>query len=118
MTLSRDGDTLVVHVVEYPLVNRVVFEGNHALTDDELRKVVQLRPRAVFTRAAAEADRKRILDAYAKKGHYDATVDPQIIRLAENRVNVAFEINDGPSTLISRITFVGNHASAKAASRT
>ena len=45
-----------------------------------------------------------------EKGHYDATVEPQIIRLPENRVNVVFEINDGPSTLISRITFVGNHA--------
>ncbi len=110
VSLTRAGDDLVVHVSEYALVNKVVFEGNHALTDDELNKVVQLRPRAVFTRAAAEADRKRILDAYAQKGHYDATVDPEIIRLPENRVNVVFEINDGPSTLISRITFTGNHA--------
>ncbi|MGH7044165.1 MAG: outer membrane protein assembly factor BamA [Acetobacteraceae bacterium] len=110
VSLTREGDTLVVKVAEYALVNTVAFEGNHALEDADLRKVVQLRPRAVFTRAAAEADRKRILDAYAQKGHYDATVDPQIIRLPENRVNVVFEINDGPSTLISRISFVGNHA--------
>jgi outer membrane protein insertion porin family len=110
VSLSRQGDTLVVHVTEYPLVNEVAFEGNHALTDAELRKVVQLRARAVFTRAAAAADRKRILEAFTEKGHYDATVTPEIIRLPENRVNVVFEINDGPSTLISRITFVGNHA--------
>jgi outer membrane protein insertion porin family len=110
VSLTRAGDDLVVHVSEYPLVNTVAFEGNHAITDSELDKVVQLRPRAVFTRAAAEADRKRILDAYAQKGHYDATVTPEIIRLPENRVNVVFEINDGPSTLISRITFTGNHA--------
>jgi outer membrane protein insertion porin family len=110
VTLTREGDTLVVHVSEYPLVNEVAFEGNHAIDDADLRKVVQLRPRAVFTRAAAEADRARILDAYAGQGHYDATVVPEIIRLPENRVNVVFEITDGPSTLISRISFVGNHA--------
>ena len=110
VALTRQGDTLLVRVVEYPLVDKVAFEGNHALTDAQLRKVVQLRPRAVFTRAAATEDRARILAAYAAKGHYDATVTPQIIRLSENRVNVVFEIDDGPSTLISRITFVGNHA--------
>ncbi|MGC8477617.1 MAG: outer membrane protein assembly factor BamA [Acetobacteraceae bacterium] len=110
VTLNRVGDTLVVQVVEYPLVNRVYFEGNHVLTDAELRQVVQLRPRAVFTRAAAASDRRRILGTYAVKGYYDATVTPEIIRLPENRVNVVFEIHDGPSTLISRISFTGNHA--------
>ena len=108
--LTRDGDTLVVRVVENPIVNRVAFEGNHKLTDDQLRPEMQLRPRAVFTPALAEADRQRILDLYAKRGYYDARVDPKVIRLDQNRVDVVFQINDGPSTLISRIAFVGNHA--------
>ncbi len=108
--LDRQGDTLIVHVVENPIVNQVAFEGNHKLSDSQLRPEMQLKPRAVFTPALAEADRKRILDLYAKRGHYDATVQPQIIRLPENRVNVVFEINDGPSTLISKIVFVGNKA--------
>ena len=93
--LDRDGDTLVVHVVENPLVNRVAFEGNHKLTDDQLRPEMQLKPRAVFTPALAEADRQHILDLYAKRGYYDARVDPQIIRLDQNRVDVVFQINDG-----------------------
>jgi outer membrane protein insertion porin family len=108
--LVREGSTLVVHVKENPLVNRVAFEGNHTLTDEQLRPAVQLRARSVFTPAQAEADRKSILDLYAKKGHYDATVQPEIIRLDQNRVDVVFKINDGPSTLISRIAFVGNRA--------
>jgi outer membrane protein insertion porin family len=110
VTLTRVGDALVVKVAEYPLVNRVYFRGNHAIDDGDLAKVAQLRARAVFTRAAAQLDRKRILDAFAEKGYYDATVEPEIIRLPENRVNVVFEINQGPSTLVSRITFAGNHA--------
>lgn len=108
--LERQGSTLLVHVVENPSVNQVFFDGNHELTDAQLRKVIQIRPRAVFTPALAEDDRHRILEAYAKHGYYDATVRPEIIRLQENRVNVVFEINDGPSTLISKISFVGNHA--------
>lgn len=108
--LTRDGSTLVVKVVENPIVNRVAFEGNHKLSDDQLRPEMQLRPRAVFTPAQAEADRQRILDMYARKGYYDASVTPQIIRQAQNRVDVVYEINDGPATLISRIAFVGNKA--------
>jgi outer membrane protein insertion porin family len=108
--LNRDGDTLVVRLVENPLVNRVAFEGNHKLTDDQLRPAIQLKPRAVFTPALAEADRQKILDLYAKRGYYDARVDPQIIRLDQNRIDVVFDINDGPSTLVARIAFVGNHA--------
>ncbi len=71
---------------------------------------MQLRPRAVFTPGAAEADRQRILDAYAKRGRFATVVTPQIIRLSQNRVNVVFKVTDGPSAFISRIAFVGNHA--------
>ncbi|MEO9191753.1 MAG: outer membrane protein assembly factor BamA [Acetobacteraceae bacterium] len=110
VSITPQGDTLVVHVTENPIVNRVVFEGNHAQNDTQLSAVTQLRSRSVFTPAAAEADRQRILNSYAAKGRYDATVEPEIIRLPENRVNLVFRVHDGPETLISRIVFVGNHA--------
>lgn len=108
--LGRQGDTLVVHVVENPVVNRVAFEGNHKETDDQLRPEMQLRPRAVFTPALAEADREHILDMYAHRGYYDATVEPKIIRLDQNRVDVVFQISDGTATLISKIVINGNKA--------
>lgn len=107
--LDRQGNTLVVQVVENPLVDRVVFEGNHKMDDDQLRPDMQLKPRAVYTPALAETDRRKILDLYAQHGYYDASVAPQIIRLPQNRVNVVYQISDGPSTLISKIAFVGNH---------
>jgi outer membrane protein insertion porin family len=107
--LTREGDTLVVHIVENPLVNRVAFEGNHKVTDDEMKTAIQLRSRAVYTPALAESDRQVILGLYAKKGYYNARVDPEIIRLEQNRVDVVFEVNDGTATLISKIAFVGNH---------
>jgi outer membrane protein insertion porin family len=106
--LDRVDDTLVVRVVENPIVNRIAFEGNRKLTDANLRPEMTLRPRGVFTTAAVQADRQRILDLYAAKGRYAARVEPKIIRLDQNRVDVVFEINDGDPTLISRIAFVGN----------
>jgi outer membrane protein insertion porin family len=108
--LGRSGNSLVVRVVENPLVNRVAYEGNHKVTDDQIKPEMQLRPRAVYTPPLAESDRLRILALYAKRGYYDATVEPKIIRLDQNRVDVIFQINDGSATLISKIVFTGNTA--------
>ncbi len=110
VNFTREGDTLVVHVVENPIVNTITFEGNHTIEDADLRKIVTLRPRAVFTPRMAQLDRDHILAAYTSKGHYAATIDPQIVRLPQNRVNVIYNIHDGAETQISRISFVGNHA--------
>ncbi len=110
VSITRQGNDLVVHVVENPIVNRIAFEGNSAVTDAQLLPVLGLRPRAVYTPQTAEQDRQHILDLYAARGRYAATVVPKVIRLPQNRVDVVFEINEGTLTLVSRISFVGNHA--------
>ena len=110
VSIRRDGATLVVRVSENPIINRIVFEGNKKLTDEQLRTAVQLRSRAVFTPALAQLDRQKILDEYAKKGRFGARVEPKIIQLDQNRVDLVYEINDGASTYVSRIAFVGNKA--------
>jgi outer membrane protein insertion porin family len=110
VSLKRDGDTLVVHVVENPLVNNISFEGNHNVKEDDLKKGLNLRPRAVFTPRMAQQDRTKLLGVYAGHGRFAATVDPEIIRLPQNRVNVIFKIVEGPETDISRIIFIGNKA--------
>jgi outer membrane protein insertion porin family len=108
--MTRDGDVLTVHLIENPIVNRVVFEGNHKLTDDQLKTETQLRARAVFTATLADQDRRHILDLYAKRGYFNAAVEPKIVRLDQNRVDVVFQIDDGQVTLVSRIVIVGNKA--------
>ncbi len=110
VSIMRDGSTLVVHVKENPLVNNISFEGNHNVKEDDLRKALELRPRAVFTVRMAQQDRTKLLGVYAGKGRFAATVEPFITRLPQNRVNVIFKIVEGPETKISRIVFVGNHA--------
>ena len=110
VVINREGSALVVKVTENPIVNRIAFEGNRKLTDDQLKGELQLRARAVFTPQLAQADRQRILDLYAKRGRFAATVEPKIIRLDQNRVDVVFEVTESDTTLVSRIAFVGNHA--------
>lgn len=106
--IRPEGGRVIVRVVENPIVNRVGFEGNRRVTSDALRTEVQLRPRGVFTPAAAQADRQRILEIYARRGRFGATVEPKIIELDQNRVDVVFEITEGEVALVSRIGFVGN----------
>jgi len=108
--IGRDGGRLIVTVVENPVVNRVAFEGNRRLTDDTIRPEVQMRSRGVFTTQLAQADRQRILDLYARRGRFAARVEPKIIQLDQNRVDVVYEITEGDAALVSRINFVGNRS--------
>jgi outer membrane protein insertion porin family len=109
VSLSRVGNTLVVKVVENPIINRIAFEGNHRLDEKDLNAEIQLRPRVVYTRTRVQNDVKRILDLYRRHGRFGATVEPKVIQLSENRVDLVFEINEGEFTGVKSINFVGNH---------
>jgi outer membrane protein insertion porin family len=106
--LTREGDVLVVRVVENPIINRIAFEGNSKLDDKDLNKEIQLRPRVVYTRTRVQNDVRRILELYRRHGRFAATVEPKVVQLSENRVDLIFEINEGPSTGVRSINFVGN----------
>jgi outer membrane protein insertion porin family len=108
VSFRREGNDLVVAVVENPIINRLAFEGNDRIGDDELQNEVQLRPRVVYTDTKVQADAKRILDIYRRSGRFAATVEPKVIRLDQNRVDLVFEIHEGDITEVRRIDFVGN----------
>lgn len=108
VSIRREGDALVVRVVENPIINRLAFEGNKRVKSDQMQTEVQLKARSVYTRTKVQADVKRILDIYRRNGRFAATVDPKIIELPQNRVDLVFEINEGPPTYVRRINFVGN----------
>lgn len=108
VVIERDGQTMLIRVVENPVINRVIFEGNSRLKQDKLLEEVQLRPRMIYTRARVRQDTKRIMDLYRKSGRFAAVVEPKIIQLEQNRVNLIFEISEGPKSRISRINFIGN----------
>ncbi|HJM92609.1 MAG: outer membrane protein assembly factor BamA [Alphaproteobacteria bacterium] len=108
IAIRRQGNILVVDLVENPIINQLAFEGNKRVEDDALEQEVQLRPRIVYTRSRVQADVQRILQIYRRSGRYAASVEPKIIQLEQNRVDLIFEINEGPVTGIRRIDIIGN----------
>ncbi|RJL06957.1 outer membrane protein assembly factor BamA [Paracoccus aestuarii] len=108
--LVPQGGTLVVQVREYPIVNQISFEGNRRLNNARLQEIVRSQPRRVYQPAQALQDAQTIAQAYASEGRLAARVDPRIIRRANNRVDLVFEIREGAVTEIERISFTGNRA--------
>jgi outer membrane protein insertion porin family len=108
VTLRREGSALIVVVTENPIINQIGFEGNLRIDDEILDAEVELRPRVVFTRTKVQSDLQRILELYRRQGRFAATVDAKVIQLEQNRVDLVFEINEGPTTTIQSINFIGN----------
>ncbi|MET0431014.1 MAG: outer membrane protein assembly factor BamA, partial [Hyphomicrobium sp.] len=108
--IDRTANGVLVTVNENPVINQVAFEGNSEVDTATLTGEVQLKPRSVFTRAKAQGDVQRILDVYRRQGLFAASVEPKIIQLEQDRVNLVFEINEGVATKVKGINFVGNHA--------
>tara|TARA_R110002049_G_scaffold15993_4_gene64570 strand:- start:3389 stop:5671 length:2283 start_codon:yes stop_codon:yes gene_type:complete len=108
VTIRQEGDVVIVNVVENPIINRLAFEGNQRIEDETLTAEIQLRPRIVYTRARVQNDVQRIITVYRRSGRFAATVEPKVILLPENRVDLVFEINEGEQTGIKKIRFFGN----------
>lgn len=110
VTIDRQGNRLVVNVVENPTVNRVVFEGNDNIKTDVLTAETSLKPLGVYTQSKVQADAQRIVTLYRRSGRFSATVEPKVIELPQNRVDVVFEIREGETTYVDNVAFVGNKA--------
>ena len=109
--INQSGGRLIVTVVENPVINRVAFEGNKKVKDDQLKNEVQSKPRGTLSRPTVQADVQRIVEIYRRNGRFDVRVEPKIIELPNNRVDLVFEIKEGEKTGVKKIIFVGNNAS-------
>ncbi|HYN46353.1 MAG TPA: outer membrane protein assembly factor BamA [Allosphingosinicella sp.] len=105
---GADTGNLIIQVRENPVINRIVLEGNRRIKDDKITPEIRLAPRQIFTRSRARADVARIIELYRRQGRYAASVEPQIVQLDQNRVDVVFEINEGPKSRVRRINIIGN----------
>jgi outer membrane protein insertion porin family len=99
---------VVVRVAEAPHINRVAFEGAKDVSSDTLSKETQLKAGGHYTSGRAKADVQRILGVYRRQGYYAAQVEPKIIELDHNRIDLVFEIREGPETKVVGINFIGN----------
>lgn len=106
--LMRSGNTLIVRVMENPLIREVAFEGNSKIDDESLEKEVELKTRSIYSRDKLQSDVKRILDIYRRTGRYNATVEPKLIQQDQNRVDLVYEISEREVAYIAKIDFIGN----------
>ncbi|MGB4057849.1 MAG: outer membrane protein assembly factor BamA [Alphaproteobacteria bacterium] len=108
VALNQQGDVLQVTVVENPVINEIAFEGNDKIKDEDLLGEIQLRPRQVFTRTKVQSDVSRLYQVYRQSGRFSVNIEPKVIRLDQNRVNLVFEIEESGVTTVKKISFVGN----------
>ena len=107
-SIRNDGGNVVITVTENPVINRIVLEGNKRIKNDKIVPEIKLSPRQIFTRSKVRADVARIIELYKRQGRFAATVEPKMVQLAQNRVDVVFEISEGPKSKVRQINIIGN----------
>jgi outer membrane protein insertion porin family len=107
--ISQQGGRLIVTVVEAPVIDRLAFEGNNKIKDEQLQQEIQSKARGTLSRATVQADVQRIIEVYHRNGRFDVSVVPKIVDRPNNRVDLIFEVHEGEKTGVKSIIFVGNH---------
>ena len=105
---GADTGNIVLQVRENPVINRIVLEGNKRLKEEKIRPEIKLAPRQIFTRSKARADVARIIELYRRQGRFAATVEPKMVQLDQNRVDIVFEIHEGAKSRVRKINIIGN----------
>ena len=107
-TILDDNGTLTITVKENPVINRVLIEGAKRVKEEKVRDEVKLAPRQIFTRSKVRADVGRILEVYRRQGRFSAAVEPKIVQLDQNRVDLVYEISEGAKSKVRQINILGN----------
>ena len=106
--VSNDGGNVTIEVKENPVINRIVLEGNKRIKSEKITPEIKLAPRQIFTRSKVRADVARIIELYKRQGRFAASVEPKMVALDQNRVDIVFEINEGPKSKVRQINIIGN----------
>ena len=106
--IRDDAGALTISVKENPVINRIVLEGNKRLKDDKIRPEIRMAPRQIYTRSKVRADVARIIELYRRQGRFAAIVEPKMVELDQNRVDIIFEITEGPKSKVRQINIIGN----------
>ncbi len=107
-SIRNEGGNVVINVTENPVINRIVLEGNKRLKNDKIVPEIKLAPRQIFTRSKVRADVARIIELYKRQGRFAAKVEPKLVQLPQNRVDIVFEISEGPKSKVRQINILGN----------
>lgn len=108
VSIRNNDGAVVIDVKENPVINRVILEGNKRIKEDKILPEIRLAPRQIFTRTKVRADVARIIELYKRQGRFAATVEPKMVQQDQNRVDVVFEITEGPRSKVRQINILGN----------
>ncbi|MCC6926375.1 outer membrane protein assembly factor BamA [Novosphingobium sp.] len=108
--VSNNAGAVVIEVKENPVINRIILEGNKRIKNDKILPEIKLAPRQIFTRSKVRADVSRIIELYKRQGRFAASVEPKMVLLDQNRIDIVFEINEGPKSKVRMINVIGNEA--------
>ncbi len=107
-SVRNEGGNVIIEVTESPVINRIIIEGNKRIKADKIIPEIKLAPRQIFTRSKVRADTARIIELYKRQGRFAATVEPKLVQLEQNRVDIVFEISEGPKSKVRQINIIGN----------
>ncbi len=108
--ITRQGDGILIAVIENPTVDRLAFEGNKKIKDEDLRKAVQSKPGGPLSRAIAHDDVDQIVELYRQRGYFHVKVDPQTIKHKSGRATLVFVITEGDKLAVRQVQSAGNEA--------
>ncbi|WP_233998811.1 outer membrane protein assembly factor BamA [Erythrobacter sp. YT30] len=107
-SIRFERGVITLTLTENPVINRILLEGNKRIKQDKILPEIKLAPRQIFTRSKVRADVNRIIELYKRQGRFAATVEPKLVELPQNRIDVVFEIREGPKSKVRKINVIGN----------
>lgn len=108
VAIRNNSGAVVIEVRENPVVNRIILEGNKRLKNDKIEPEIKLAPRQIYSRSKVRADVARIIELYKRQGRFAASIEPKLVQLDQNRVDIVFEITEGPKSKVQQINIIGN----------
>jgi len=109
--IGREGDILVIKVVERPAISSVQLDGNDKIPTESLLPALSeigIAEGEVFDELAIDRIQQELVREYFNQGHYAVEVDPQVTELDRNRVSIVIQIEEGEQAKIRHINIVGN----------
>jgi outer membrane protein insertion porin family len=109
--IAKDGNTLIINVVERPSISLIEITGNKAIKTEQLLESldgVGVKEGEVYKRSTLQKVKSELVRSYASNGRYGAAVEIEEIKKPRNRVEVQIEVDEGKSAKIKKINIIGN----------
>ncbi|CAN1598067.1 COG4775 Outer membrane protein/protective antigen OMA87 [Candidatus Pelagibacterales bacterium] len=106
--ISFSQDTLTINVVENPIVNFFYINGVKDSDLDQVNKIITLKENSIFSASKLKKDIEATREFLNATGFYQASINPEVIKVDNNQINLIFNIDKKEISKIKNIYFIGN----------